>query len=265
MTARRMPPFGGNWSFFLDVDGTLVEYAAHPDGVRVTAELLELLRRLHGVAGGAVALISGRSVADLDRLFAPLSLPAAGQHGTERRGADGTTSRHGPAIQILGQAAAEIVHLTAAHSGLVFENKGMTLALHYRLAPTLRALAEREMRAIAARLGDAFELQTGKFVVEIKPSGKDKGGAIAEFAAEPPFAGRRAVFVGDDLTDEPGFEVVNRIGGHSIKVGPGITRARWRLFDAAAVRRWLGEYVASFVAAQAGARRPALRNESSYR
>lgn len=246
MTARRMPPFGGNWSFFLDVDGTLIEYAAHPDGVRVTAELLELLRRLHGVAGGAVALISGRSVADLDRLFAPLSLPAAGQHGTERRSAGGVTSRHGPAIEILGRAAADIVRLTASHSGLVFENKGMTLALHYRLAPALRAVAEREMRAIAARLGDAFELQTGKFVVEIKPSGKDKGGAIAEFAVEPPFAGRQPVFIGDDLTDEPGFEVVNRIGGHSIKVGPGITRARWRLFDASAVRRWLGEYLASF-------------------
>jgi len=246
MTARRMPSFGGNWSFFLDVDGTLVEYASHPDGVRVTPELLELLRRLHGVAGGAVALISGRSVADIDRLFAPLSLPAAGQHGTERRGADGATSRHGPAIEMLGQAAADLVRLTAGHSGLVSENKGMTLALHYRLAPALRAVAEREMRAIAARLGDAFELQTGKFVVEIKPSGKDKGGAIAEFAAESPFADRRPVFIGDDLTDEPGFEVVNRIGGHSIKVGPGITRARWRLFDATAVRRWLGEYVANF-------------------
>jgi trehalose 6-phosphate phosphatase len=100
------------------------------------------------------------------------------------------------------------------------------------------------MRAIAAALGDAFELQTGKFVVEVKPSGKDKGDAIAEFMAEPPFAGRQPVFLGDDLTDERGFEIVNRLGGHSIKVGPGITRARLRLFDARAVLRWLEENLA---------------------
>jgi trehalose 6-phosphate phosphatase len=243
MTVRRMPPFAADWAFFLDVDGTLLEYAARPQAVRVDAELLDLLQRLHAVAGGALALISGRSVGDIDNLFAPLTLPAAGQHGTERRTADGTMHRHAPPIENLGRAAAEIVRLTAAHSGLVFENKGMALALHYRLAPALRAHAEREMRAIAAGLGDAFELQTGKFVVEIKPSGKDKGSAIAEFASEAPFAGRMPVFIGDDLTDEPGFEVVNRAGGHSVKVGPGITRARWHLFDAAAVRRWLAQYL----------------------
>jgi trehalose 6-phosphate phosphatase len=99
------------------------------------------------------------------------------------------------------------------------------------------------MRAIAASLGDSFELQTGKYVVEIKPGGKNKGDAIAELAAEAPFAGRTPVFVGDDLTDEAGFELINRVGGHSVKVGPGISRARWHLFDAAAVRRWLRSYV----------------------
>jgi trehalose 6-phosphate phosphatase len=246
MTTRRMPPFGADWAFFLDVDGTLLEYAAQPQDVRVGPELLHLLERLHEAASGAVALVSGRSVEDLDRLFAPLALPVAGQHGTERRTADGTIRRHAPPLEKLGRAAAELVRLTAAHSGLVLENKGMTLALHYRLAPALRALAEREMRALAADLGDAFELQTGKFVMELKPSGKDKGSAIAEFAADAPFAGRRPVFIGDDLTDEPGFEVVNRIGGHSVKVGPGITRARWHLFDAAAVRRWLAAYAEQF-------------------
>lgn len=243
MMHRRLPAFAADWSFFLDIDGTLLEYAEHPQDVRVGADLLDLLGRVRAATGGAVALISGRSVADIDKLFSPLALPAAGQHGTERRAADGSVRRHLPPLDLLGRAAADIVRLTAANSGLVFENKGMTLALHYRQAPALRALAEREMRAIAAGLGNAFELQTGKFVVEIKPGGKDKGSAIGEFMAETPFAGTCPVFVGDDLTDEPGFELVNRIGGHSVKVGPGITRARWRLFDAAAVRRWLADFV----------------------
>ena len=242
MTTRRMPPFARDWAFFLDIDGTMLEYAPHPQQVRVGAELLEDLERLHAATGGAVALISGRSVEDIDKLFAPLAFPAAGQHGTERRTASGLVHVHTPPLEGLRRAAADIVQLTASHAGLVFENKGMTLALHYRLVPGLRTLAEREMRAIGASLGEAFELQTGKFVVEIKPSGKDKGSAIAEFAAEPPFEGRRPVFIGDDLTDEPGFEVVNRLGGHSVKVGPGITRARWHLFDAAAVRGWLAAY-----------------------
>jgi len=243
MTRRHAPPFAANWAFFLDVDGTLLEFAARPQDVRLATDLPELLRQLRRAAGNAVALVSGRSVEDIDALFAPLVFPVAGQHGTERRGADGTLRRLAPSLDKLGRCAAEIVRLTAAHAGLVLENKGMALALHYRQAPGLRALAEREMRAVAVELGDAFEMQTGKFVVEIKPSGKDKGDAITEFAAEAPFAGRRPVFVGDDLTDEPGFAVVNDLGGDSIKVGNGITRARWRLSDAAAVRRWLWTYV----------------------
>jgi len=252
MTTLRLPPFGPDWAFFLDIDGTLLDFAARPQEVRVEDGLLDLLQRLSASARGAVALVSGRSVEDIDRLFAPLAFAAAGQHGTERRMADGSIRRLAPPIEKLGAAAADLVRLTAAHAGLVLENKGMTLALHYRLSPGHRALVEREMRAVATRLGDGFELQTGKFVMEIKPSGKDKGSAIAEFVAEAPFAGRRPVFIGDDLTDEPGFDVVNRLGGHSVKVGPGITRARWHLFDAAAVRRWLTAYVEQ--AAPEGAR-----------
>lgn len=243
---RRMPPGAADWAFFLDIDGTLLEFAARPQEVRVEAGLLTLLKQLSDSTDGAVALVSGRSVEDIDKLFSPLAFPAAGQHGTERRTAAGAIRRHEPPVEKLGVAAAELVRLTAAHAGLVLENKGMTLALHYRLAPGLRALAEREMRGIAAGLGDGFELQNGKFVIEIKPSGKDKGSAIAEFIAEAPFAGRRPVFIGDDLTDEPGFDVVNRAGGHSVKVGPGITRARWHLFDATAVRRWLEAYATQF-------------------
>lgn len=241
-----MPPFVPGWAFYLDVDGTLLDHADHPQAVRVGPALLRLLEDLLGASGGSVALISGRAVADIDSLFAPLVFPAAGQHGTELRSASGALRHHTPPIEHLGRAAADIVRLVAAHAGLVFENKGMTLALHYRSAPQLRGVANREMRRIAAALGEEFELQEGKFVCEIKPSGKDKGTAILELMAEPPFAGRVPVFVGDDLTDEYGFAAVNGAGGHSVKVGPGATRAHWRLADAAAVLGWLGGYAARF-------------------
>ena len=210
MTMRRMPPFAPDWAFFLDIDGTLVEFAAHPRK-SASGRTAGVARTAARRTGGAVALVSGRSVEDIDNLFAPLSSrsPASTGRSAARRRNDTPTCA---AAREPRPRRRRLVRLTAAHAGLVFENKGMTLALHYRLAPALRTLAEQEMRALAAALGDAFELQTGKFVVEIKPSGKDKGSAIAEFIAEAPFAGRRPVFIGDDLTDEPGFEVVNRVG-----------------------------------------------------
>lgn len=246
MSEARPPAPAPGWAFFLDVDGTLLEHAEHPQAVQVSAELRSLLERLREVAGGAVALISGRSVEDIERLFAPLAVPVAGQHGTERRAASGALHLQAPPLEQMGRAAAELVRLTAAHEGLVFENKGMTLALHFRRAPALAGLVAREMYAIADRLGDAFELQAGKLVYEIKPSGKDKGSAIAEFMAEAPFKERLPVFIGDDLTDELGFAVVNRLGGYSIKVGAGITRARYRLDGAQAVHAWLREYARQF-------------------
>jgi trehalose 6-phosphate phosphatase len=238
-TPNSPPPFSPAWALFLDVDGTLLDHADHPQDVHVDAQLLALLRDLLQEGGGAIALISGRAVADLDRLFAPLQFPAAGQHGTERRAADGSMHRHRPPSNRLEAAAQSLARLSAAHSGLVVENKGMSLALHYRLAPALEKLVQREMSAAAAALGDGFELQAGKFVFEIKPGGKDKGSAIAEFMAEPPFAGRTPAFLGDDLTDEYGFALVNTSGGHSVKVGAGRSAARWRLEGAAQVRDWL--------------------------
>jgi trehalose 6-phosphate phosphatase len=240
---KSLPPLSGEMAFFLDVDGTLMDYADHPRAVHVGATLLHLLDRLRSASSGALALISGRSIEDLDSLFAPLVLPAAGQHGTELRLATGELRSHAPPIEMLGRAAAEIVRVTAAHQGLLFENKGMTLALHYRMAPQKESLVERTMRDIVASMGNEFGLQVGKFVYEIRPTGKDKGTAIAEFMREAPFAGREPVFVGDDLTDEYGFDAVNAMGGHSVKVGKGKTGAQWQLDDAAAVLAWLGDFV----------------------
>jgi len=126
----------------------------------------------------------------------------------------------------------------------VFEDKGASFALHYRLAPSLAEAAERVVRKAAESLGEWVEVQHGKRVIEIKPAGRDKGMAIDEFLHEPPFLNRSPVFIGDDVTDEDGFLVVNRAGGHSIKVGAGKTQARWQVADPAAARAWLEGCVA---------------------
>jgi trehalose 6-phosphate phosphatase len=244
--AQSLPALSPYWAFFLDIDGTLLELAERPDMVRADAGLVSLLGGLQQAANGAVALISGRSVADVDRLFAPLELPVAGQHGVERRDAAGQVHRHDFPLEPLRDSAARLQAFAAAHPGLILEDKGNSLALHYRQAPQLAEQARAEMARVAAGLGDAFELQAGKMVFELKPGGRDKGNVIDEFMREAPFRGCTPVFVGDDLTDEYGFGAVNRMGGHAIKVGAGRSVARWRLADAQAVRAWLGDWVARF-------------------
>ncbi|MDH5264002.1 MAG: trehalose-phosphatase [Betaproteobacteria bacterium] len=233
------PAWTAQAAVFLDIDGTLVPHEERPDAVHIDAALRALLERVRVAAGGALALISGRSIADIDALFSPAVFAVAGQHGAERRGADGRLHFHSPRASRLRGQAERLRELVRAHPALLLEEKGASLALHYRGDPALGGLAEREARRAVVALGDDFELLAGKFVFEVKASGRDKGSAIEEFMAEEPFAGRRPVFVGDDLTDELGFERVNRLGGDSVKVGAGPTRARWRLADARAVRDWL--------------------------
>jgi trehalose 6-phosphate phosphatase len=242
---RRPEPsrLGPGCALFLDIDGTLLELAPTPDRVRVDAGVAALLPALAERLGGAVALISGRSLADADRLFPGLKLPIAGQHGLERRAADGTIHRHHSSASGLRALLPELARFAARHEGLLLEDKGATLALHYRLAPALASHVHRTLKTRLASLGVAngLRLQPGKGVLEIKPDGRDKGTAILEYMAERPFAGRLPVFVGDDYTDEYGFTAVIRAGGWAVKVGPGRTRAPFRLRDVAAVRRWLGQ------------------------
>ncbi len=237
------PLLAARWALFLDIDGTLLTHAETPDAVYVDDALRELLARLQAQADGALALISGRSIDDVDALFAPLVLPVAGQHGVEWRDAAGTLHRLPFPEAHLRQVAQRFAAFKARHPGIVFEDKGHNLALHYRLAPQL----EREVRALVehavADLGGDFELQAGKMVVELKPGGHDKGTAIEAFMATAPFAGRTPVFLGDDLTDEFGFETVRRLGGHAVKVGDGESVADWRLPDVGAVRAWLASAV----------------------
>jgi trehalose 6-phosphate phosphatase len=195
---------------------------------------------LQSALNGACALVTGRSLKDVDRLFPAFALPAAGQHGCERRDAAGTLHLHAADHATLARLRALFTAFATRHQGLLLEDKGATLALHYRLAPQLAAqVAEAMERALADEPGAALCLQPGKMLVEIRPEQRDKGTAIGDFMRELPFSGRRPVFVGDDIGDEHGFAVVSRLNGYGIKVGAGRTRARHRLPDVAAVRQWL--------------------------
>lgn len=240
------PPFTADWALFLDVDGTLLELAARPDQVVVRPGLIRLLDALQRAAGGAVALISGRAISDLDRLFEPLRLPSAGQHGIERRGGDGRLHRHHGLEDKLHGVRARLAQLAADHPGLIIEDKGFSLAVHYRGAPQLEALVYRFLEECMPGLEEDFRLQQGKMICEIRPGGRDKGMAVAEFMQEPPFRRRTPVFIGDDVTDEDGFRTVNAMHGHAIKVGAGTTAAAWRLADSAAVLAMLEAWL-SFI------------------
>ena len=244
MSVRRaaLPPAAKvDWAFFLDVDGTLLEIADQPSSVHVDTEMLELVARLHRLSGGAVALVSGRSISDLEVLLGVLRLPLAGQHGLERRDAAGRLWIHAAPPNAKCAIREALTPVLARHSGLLLEDKGLTLALHYRQAPHLGAYAHRLMARLMREAGGELELQKGKRVIEIKPAGVDKGTAVAEYLTESPFRGRHPVFIGDDLNDEHGFAEVNRVGGISIKVGSGRSCAGYRLSGVGAVRRWLGD------------------------
>src|SRR3977135_105446 len=238
-TVPRLPADTG---FFLDIDGALLDIAERPQFVRIDDDLGHLLATRRDASGGAVALISGRSVAEIDRLFGR-NFCAAGQHGAERRDAAGKMHQHRVPLTGLRKALKRLRVMVAEHPALVLEDKGMNLALHYRSAPELGATVHQALRRLVEELGDDFELQSGKMVMEIKPSGKDKGTAIEEFLAEAPFRDRLPVFIGDDLTDEFGFELMNRVGGCSVKVGEGSSAAHCRLPNAGAVRECLKRFV----------------------
>lgn len=235
-----VPPIPGPfWAYFLDLDGTLVELAESPETVHVDADLPALLETLRGSSDGALALISGRSIDDLDRLFPGREYPAAGQHGFERRDAEGHRFTLPTSTRGRAQARQRLSRVVRGHPRLEFEDKGASFALHYRRAPRLAGFAHRSARAVTRSLGSRYAVQAGKRVVEIVPAGRNKGSAIAAFMREAPFAGRTPLFIGDDRTDEFGFAVVNRLGGYSVKVGPGRTAARWRLPNVEAVIDWL--------------------------
>jgi len=248
---RGPPPLSPHCALFLDIDGTLIELAEHPAAVRPDRVVRELLPALHGALGGAFALVTGRGISDVDRLFPGLGVAVAGQHGAERRDGRGTVHLHAPAPQTLARLRSLFTAFANEHPGLLLEDKGHSLAIHYRQAPELAALVSRTMRDGVVSTGTTgYELQPGKCLLEIRPEGRDKGAAIEDFMREAPFRGRFPVFVGDDRGDEHGFAMVDALGGWSVKVGAGRTRARFRLGDVASVRTWLAQSIDEIAAAE---------------
>lgn len=233
---QALPRIGPQTALFLDFDGTLADLAAQPEAVQVPQDLVPALTQLAARLNGALAIVSGRKLADLDHFLAPLQLPTAAEHGALQRLASGDVAKL--ATPDLQEVARLSTALAQRHAGLRVEIKSAAVALHYRHAPELEELALQVMTE-AASSTPQVELLCGKYVFEIKPAGISKGSAIEAFMTAPPFAGRIPLFAGDDMTDEAGFSAVQRLGGHGIKVGEGATLAHYRCETPAALRQWL--------------------------
>ncbi|OSN10221.1 hypothetical protein AU512_09675 [Lonsdalea iberica] len=224
-------------AFFFDIDGTLAEICARPEDASIPLPRLSLLRALFRGCDGAVGIISGRRLAEIDDLLAPLLFPAAGIHGGERRRADGTV--HRSEVNLPTELCLRLKYWVSQHPGTFLEAKEDTaVALHYRQCPQFEPEAARLVSALVEDYPQ-WATQQGKCVVEIKPENVNKGVALRAFMTETPFRGRTPVFVGDDLTDEQGFDAAQALGGIAIKIGAGPTCATYRLASVDAVGAWL--------------------------
>ncbi|HET7300261.1 MAG TPA: trehalose-phosphatase [Oleiagrimonas sp.] len=237
--APPLPSAGAAWALFLDVDGTLVGFNDDPDMVEVPAGLQATLTALHDALGGALALVSGRRLYDLDRLFGPPLVAAAGLHGLQRRRNDGSEEDMQPDPDVVDALHRHVAALAARLPHMRVEDKGICIALHYRETP----LQEHAVIAGACRIArqlPGYETQAGNHIIEIKPAGVDKGYAVKAFLDEAPFIHRLPVYLGDDLTDEHAFAAVNAHDGISIRVGDREpSRAHYTLRHPSAVQAWL--------------------------
>jgi trehalose 6-phosphate phosphatase len=229
-------------ALYLDIDGTILDLAPTPEGVEVPVWLVPLLQRLSLKLDGAVAFVSGRTVAQIDALFEPLKLPAIGVHGGEVRVGgervvcdESLVAELQSALPLVGQAVARV-------PGVRLENKRCAIALHYRSVPERGREVLKVAELVVASLGPAFAVLVGKCVVEIRPRHLTKGAGLRRLMEQPPFRGRSPIFAGDDVTDEDAFEVVNQLGGISVRVGEAApSAATYRLTDPEQLRRWLLE------------------------
>jgi len=230
----------GRYAIFPDLDGTVIDLADRPDAVGVDLSTLRLLKALSAKTDRALAIVSGRDIAVIDRLLSPLVLPVAGVHGLQRRDANGRLCKKAPEEPGLGAIAVLIGAAIGDEPGVLIEQKTGAVALHFRLRPDLEERCRGIIENIARRRPDLC-LARGKMVFEFRRDGSDKGSVIEAFLREPPFFGRTPIFAGDDVTDEIGFSVVNAREGISIKIGEDSTLARFGAQSVREFRDWLGE------------------------
>ena len=224
----------------LDVDGTILDIAPTPWEVSVPQSLRDTLARLCERTDGALALVSGRLVSELDRIFSPLKLPTVGGHGAELRVVAGGATEVARLAKLDDRVRQQFAVIADAASGIIIEDKGYSLALHYRLAPEKERLVNESAARIHAALGDpSLELLPGKLVVEVKRSGATKATAVRELMSYPPFCGRRPIFIGDDVTDLGVFEVLPEFDGTGIGVGPVVSGTDFWFATPSDVRHWL--------------------------
>ncbi len=240
MSSAQPPSLPHSAALFLDFDGTLAPIALTPDAVRVPRGVVPALERLRVELHDAVVIVSGRPLSQIDAFLHPLVLPAAGTHGAERRSAGGTVhTLQAPLPEAIVRLTRDLVQ---RHPALMLEMKPSGMALHYRACPELegpcRTFLDRELPLLGA-LASPWEWMHGHFVYELKQRAVSKGHAVRAFLAEPEFAGRLPIFVGDDVTDEEGIRAVQAAGGFGVRVGPGETTAQYRLANPDAVLAWL--------------------------
>lgn len=235
---------GSSWAVFLDFDGTLVDIVERPDAVEVDPGLPETLGLLQRVLGGALAIVSGRNIRTIDAFLTPYRGDVAGLHGLEYRIDGHVVSRKPEDFPELRRGVERLRRETAVLDGVLVEDKGCSVALHWRQAPVHAAAAQAMAGELARELGPGYRLQQGKAVAEILPAASGKGAVIERLLEETPYRGRRPLFIGDDLTDEGGFVVVNARGGASVRVGGGETQATHRVGTPAEIRDWLSRWAA---------------------
>lgn len=229
-----------NACLFLDVDGTLIDIAPTPDSVVVPAGLIVDLVRAGERLGGALALVSGRTIADLDRLFKPLTLKASGVHGSEFRFGDDPARLWVKAAPLPAQGWRALSALLASFPGVLAENKLYSYAVHFRAVPQSASRLRHALeRFLVERPDLGLQILDGHCVYDLKRPDIDKGAAIEHFMARPPFLGRRPVFIGDDVTDAPGFHTVRAFGGQAYSVRDVLPEVTGTFVDPAAVRSWL--------------------------
>lgn len=208
-------------ALFLDIDGTLLDIAPSPDDVQVPPDLEQTLKKLSQRMSSAMALLTGRQIDFVDRLFPDQQFAVAGLHGAERRDHSGLIERIEPDANFI-KAKAYLRAISKKLPGVVFEDKHAAAALHFRNSPAMQSNVEHSVALAAEIAGTGWAVQRGKMVVELRPVGNDKGAALIRFMTEPIFSGRTPLVFGDDLTDEAMFRAAIEMGGYAVRIGDNL-------------------------------------------